>query len=71
MSQYIEQRDVTSSLDGARDFGNDRLATPQFDPEDTKVTTYIDCENGIVVMRQNPSSTQRKRRTWTGKGRRP
>ena len=54
VSQYIEQRDVTSSLDGARDFGNDRLATPQFDPEDTKVTTYIDCENGIVVMRQNP-----------------
>ena len=35
--------------------GTTRLATPSFDPEDTKVTTYIDYENGIVVMRQNPS----------------
>jgi len=55
VSQYIEQRDVSSWPPGKRDFGNDRLATPRFDPEDTKVTTYIDYENGIVVMRQNPS----------------
>lgn len=55
VSQYIEQRDVSSWPPGKRDFGNDRLATPNFDPEDTKVTTYIDYENGIVVMRQNPS----------------
>jgi hypothetical protein len=54
VSQYIEQRDVSSGV-GTRDFGNDRLASPHFDPEDTKVTTYIDYENGIVVMRQNPS----------------
>ncbi len=55
VSQYIEQRDVSSWPPGKRDFGNDRLATPSFDPEDTRVTTYIDYENGIVVMRQNPS----------------
>jgi hypothetical protein len=55
VSQYIEQRDVSSWPPGKRDFGSDRLATPTFDPEDTKVTTYIDYENGIVVMRQNPS----------------
>lgn len=54
VSQYIEQRDVSSGV-GTRDFGNDRLANPHFDPENTKVTTYIDYENGIVVMRQNPS----------------
>lgn len=53
-SQYIEQRDVISGP-GTRDFGNNRTASPSFDPEDTKVTTYIDYENGIVVMRQNPS----------------
>lgn len=35
--------------------GNDRGPDAHFDPENTKVTTYIDDENGIVVMRQNPS----------------
>lgn len=54
-SQWIEQRDVTSYPPPKRDFGNDRGPNPRFDPEDTKVTTYIDYENGIVVMRQNPS----------------
>ncbi|NKY84499.1 hypothetical protein [Nocardia veterana] len=61
-SQYIEQRDVTDPdlnpfhrNPGARDLGNNRTADPNFDPEHTKVTTYIDYENGIVVMRQNPS----------------
>jgi hypothetical protein len=54
-SEYIQQRDVTSWPPPARDFGNNRLANPNFDPENSKVTTYIDYENGIVVMRQNPS----------------
>jgi hypothetical protein len=54
VSQFIEQRDVSSGV-GTRDFGNDRLATPHFDPEDTKVTSYIDYENGLVILRQNPS----------------
>lgn len=53
-SQWIPQRDVKSGL-LSRDFGNDRGPNAHFDPEDTKVTTYIDYENGIVVMRQNPS----------------
>lgn len=55
VSQYIEQRDVTGSLDGGRDFGDNRTANPHFDPQNARVTTYIDYENGIVVMRQNPS----------------
>lgn len=55
VSQWIEQRDVTSSVSGNRDLGNNRGPNQQFDPEDTKVTTYIDYENGIVILRQNPS----------------
>src|SRR5262249_54443167 len=55
VSQWVEQRDVTSSVSGNRDLGNNRGPIPYFDPEDTKVTTYIDYENGIVVLRQNPS----------------
>lgn len=55
VSQWIEQRDVTSSLTGNRDLGNNRGPDQHFDPEDTKVTTYIDYENGLVVLRQNPS----------------
>ena len=55
VSQWIPQRDVTSSIFGNRDLGNNRGPDPYFDPEDTKVTTYIDYENGVVVLRQNPS----------------
>jgi hypothetical protein len=55
VSQWIEQRDVTSSPFGNRDLGNNRGPNPNFDPEDTKVTTYIDYESGLVVLRQNPS----------------
>lgn len=55
VSQWIEQRDVTSSLTGNRDLGNNRGPNAHFDPEDTKVTTYIDYENGLVILRQNPS----------------
>jgi hypothetical protein len=54
-SQWIPQRDVSSFPPPNRDFGNNRGADPHFDPENTKVTTYIDYENGIVVMPQNPS----------------
>jgi hypothetical protein len=52
-SQWIEQPWVNRL--GSHDAGNDRGPNPNFDPEDTKVTTYIDYDNGIVVMRQNPS----------------
>lgn len=54
VGQWIEQRDVISGP-FKRDFGNIRAPDPQFDPANTKVTTYIDYENGLVVMRQNPS----------------
>jgi hypothetical protein len=55
VSQWIEQRDVTSFPPWKRDLGNNRGANANFDPEDTKVTTFIDYENGVVVLRQNPS----------------
>lgn len=55
VSQWIEQRDATSSPFGNRDLGNNRGPNIKFDPEDTKVTTYIDYENGLVILRQNPS----------------
>jgi hypothetical protein len=55
VSQWIPQRDVSGFPPPNRDFGNNRGADPHFDPGNTKVTTYIDYENGIVVMRQNPS----------------
>jgi hypothetical protein len=54
VSQWIEQRDVLSAP-GTRDMGDNRTASPNFDPENARVTTYVDYENGIVVMRQNPS----------------
>lgn len=53
-SQWIEQPWVRSGLT-SRDAGNGRGSDSRFDPEDTKVTSYIDYDNGIVVMRQNPS----------------
>lgn len=60
--QFIEQRDVTSTPKGVnpfpRDRGDNRSADPHFDPEHTRVTAYVDYENGIVVMRQNPSVEQ-------------
>ncbi|OBH18472.1 DUF4226 domain-containing protein [Mycolicibacter sinensis] len=53
-SQWIEQPWVRGGR-SSRDAGNGRRPDARFDPEDTKVTTYIDFDNGIVVMRQNPS----------------
>jgi hypothetical protein len=58
ISQFITQRDVTGFPPWTRDLGNNRGPDAHFDPEDTKVTTYIDYENGLVVMRQNPSVIQ-------------
>mgnify|MGYP002682212786 CR=1 FL=1 len=55
VSQWIPQRDVIGWPIWTNDLGNNRGPDPQFHPEDTKVTTYIDYENGVVVMRQNPS----------------
>lgn len=60
-SQFIEQRDVSNpgvTNPGARDRGDNRSTDPNFDPEHARVATYIDYENGIVVMRQNPSVEQ-------------
>ncbi|MFI6869790.1 WXG100 family type VII secretion target [Nocardia sp. NPDC050406] len=60
-SHFIEQRDVSNPQWNnplGRDRGDDRGADPHFDPEHARVTTYVDYENGIVVMRQNPSVVQ-------------
>ncbi len=54
-SQWIADRNVSSWPPGSYDLGNNRGPNSTFDPEDTKVTTTIDYDNGIVVMRQNPS----------------
>lgn len=54
-SQWIEQDKVWGWPPGTSDIGNHRGPNMNFDPEDTKVTTVVDYDNGIVVMRQNPS----------------
>jgi hypothetical protein len=54
-SQYIEQRDVWGFPPPSREMGDNRGADANFDPEQTRVATSIDFDNGIVVMRQNPS----------------
>ncbi len=54
-SQWIPDREVRSSPPWTHDLGNNRGPNAHFDPEDTKVTTIIDYDNGIVIMRQNPS----------------
>lgn len=60
VGQWIAQREVVSSPPWQRDLGNNRGTDAHFDPEATKVTTYIDYENGIVILRQNPSTRQRR-----------
>lgn len=55
-SQWIERDSVWSWPPGESDIGNSRGPNMNFDPENTKVTTYIDYDNGLVVMRQNPST---------------
>jgi hypothetical protein len=55
-SQWIETDKVWSWPPGTNDIGNNRGPNAHFDPGDTKVTTYIDYDNGLVVMRQNPST---------------
>ncbi|MFI9511398.1 hypothetical protein [Nocardia sp. NPDC052566] len=52
---YIPAAQVTNVP--AYDLGDNRKEDPNFDPEHTRVTTYIDYENGLIVTRQNPSVT--------------
>ncbi len=37
------------------DLGDHRGFDPNFAPEDTRVSIYVDYENGLVIARQNPS----------------
>ncbi|QKT08086.1 hypothetical protein HUN08_13485 [Gordonia sp. X0973] len=60
-NHFIKEPDVTDpSGSGAfsRNMGDNRGPDPNFSPDHTRVTTYIDYENGLVVMRQNPSVVQ-------------
>ncbi|MFD6269993.1 hypothetical protein [Nocardia asteroides] len=52
---YIPAEEVFNIPDN--DLGDNRAEDPNFDPEQTRVATYIDYENGLVVTRQNPSVT--------------
>ncbi|TQF65793.1 hypothetical protein FK531_20415 [Rhodococcus spelaei] len=52
-SSFIEPYSVFNVP--AYDLGDNRPNDPEFDPEYSRVTTFIDYENGLVVMRQNPS----------------
>ncbi|TLF60792.1 hypothetical protein [Nocardia cyriacigeorgica] len=54
-AQWIEQEKV---FNVPKDLGDNRTCDPNFDPEHARVTTYIDYENGIVVIRQNPSVSE-------------
>ncbi len=53
-SQFIPDRNVASGP-GSYDLGDNRGPNPNFDPENSRVTMTIDYDNGLVVMRQNPS----------------
>jgi hypothetical protein len=50
---YIPSAEVFNFL--AYDLGDNRGPDSQFDPEQTRVTLYVDYENGVVIARQNPS----------------
>ncbi|MFB8005153.1 hypothetical protein [Nocardia sp. NPDC056000] len=68
--QFIAQYDVSDPQfhnPFERDLGNNRTFDPNFDPEHAKVATYVDYENGIVVMRQDPSVRQDTGETKVGK----
>lgn len=54
-AEYIERKDVFNLP--SWDLGDGRKNDINFDPEHARVTTYVDYENGVVVMRQNPSVT--------------
>lgn len=55
VAHWIEQDEVFNPVMLATNLGDGRGSQQNFDPEHGKVITYVDYENGIVVMRQNPS----------------
>ncbi|MDL9938948.1 hypothetical protein QSJ18_19560 [Gordonia sp. ABSL1-1] len=58
VGQFIQERDVSNLTwknPAARNAGDNRGPDINFDPQNARVTTYIDYENGVVIMRQNPS----------------
>ena len=63
MSQFIKEPDVWNPIsDGVgsnRNLGDNRDPDRNFRPDDTRVAMYVDYENGVVLIRQNPSVAQR------------
>ncbi|MGH3725676.1 MAG: hypothetical protein ACRDUS_16325 [Mycobacterium sp.] len=47
-------------------FGDNRGFNAKFAPEDARVSAIVDYENGIVVVRQNPSVETDTGRAWAG-----
>ncbi|MFI9508430.1 hypothetical protein [Nocardia sp. NPDC052566] len=56
-SFFIEQDEVFNPSPNNLGYnrGDGRTANENFDPELSRVTMFVDYENGLVVMRQNPS----------------
>lgn len=52
---YIPSEEVFNLPDN--DLGDNRAEDPNFDPESSRVTVYVDYENGLIITRQNPSVT--------------
>lgn len=52
---FIPAAQVTDT--GPNDYGDNRGPDPQFDPEQTRASVYVDYEHGLVIIRQNPSVT--------------
>ncbi|MCK8671836.1 hypothetical protein M1M07_12000 [Rhodococcus sp. HM1] len=53
MGLFIPAGEVVNFIHN--DLGDDRDEDPTFDPERTRVSLYVDYENGVVIARQNPS----------------
>lgn len=47
-------------------FGDNRGFNPNFSPEDARVSAIVDYENGVVVLRQNPSVETDSGKAWAG-----
>lgn len=47
-------------------FGDNRGFNPNFSPEDSRVSAIVDYENGVVVLRQNPSVETDTGKAWAG-----
>ncbi|MEU2033585.1 hypothetical protein [Nocardia amamiensis] len=52
---FIREDKVMNGLTRKYNLGDDRGPQLDFDPEHTRMSMYVDYQNGLVVIRQNPS----------------